>query len=827
MQAMSTSFRSIGPTSPISSNSAYYDPSTKRIYYSKRSHTAIANDLVTHGIVGAVIGGSHASFRSGRILKGEILEINDVPEETNALKQPQSCDDSKNNPSAALSQNELLKKQQHLEQIHPEQSQALSRRHTKESQNFNKIPMPSEDHRERAWMELQERHEQELLELRDAHQKEQIEIMNSMLRSVLVKEQSDRCVQQDQGQPGRQPQHEQQGDCEQLVSKVAARQRVTADPVVKPRNTSTSDPIASCYQISQNKEPVLDKATLEKQKADEIKALMRDKSLDTERRHSGLIEIKERYSKLFLQSSEGEQSIADRRRSELQAVMKDRSLTKDERTKRLAEVKAKYHGDSQGGHRRVSVDAAPSETDLAPNRWKQASSAVAAGRAFTNTVSTRVDQPGPPPVEHEMEENVASNRWNRAAVTAFASNVMSQNLHDEHPKAEAYTMFSSSMNVSEHWNRAAVKALTAKIVANVTKENNLSSPSRRVTISEPNSQNNSAKSLKVDPLEVAEVSKTPIKQLIKNIAENDPSLTVLKLDGRGKIKQSEWQAFFESLETNTSLTHLSLARCGLTDESVVALILALVENTTLVSLHLMTNREITEVSGKGFIKVLTETNTTIKQLDLSRTRVTKQTLRAIQELMDDRDEDKKRAKIQEMRERKIQELLTTTASDAIKTISLDLSDSDADSEASKGSRSKQSKQKSCNQLNNSLRKSSKSNRSNTSNVSNTSSKNSGRGSKGGSRGRLSGRGSRGSGRGANNAAGSNRASLTTRQMATLGGDIVSGVGADKKTLREQRKLRGECVDCGQKCFEKRIFKSTPLTIPQLVFEGRCLKCRPM
>jgi hypothetical protein len=86
MQAMSTSFHSIGPTSPISSNSACYDPSTKRIYYSKRSHAAIANGLVTHGLVGAVIDGSHASLRSGRILKGEILEINDVPEETNALK---------------------------------------------------------------------------------------------------------------------------------------------------------------------------------------------------------------------------------------------------------------------------------------------------------------------------------------------------------------------------------------------------------------------------------------------------------------------------------------------------------------------------------------------------------------------------------------------------------------------------------------------------------------------------------------------------------------------------------------------------------------------
>ena len=59
-------------------------------------------------------------------------------------------------------------------------------------------------------------------------------------------------------------------------------------------------------------------------------------------------------------------------------------------------------------------------------------------------------------------------------------------------------------------------------------------------------------------------------------------------------------------------------------------------------------------------------------------------------------------------------------------------------------------------------------------------------------------------------------------MATLGGDIVTDVGADAKTLREQRKMRGECEGCGQKCFEKQIFKLTPLTIPQLVFEGHCL-----
>lgn len=83
------------------------------------------------------------------------------------------------------------------------------------------------------------------------------------------------------------------------------------------------------------------------------------------------------------------------------------------------------------------------------------------------------------------------------------------------------------------------------------------------------------------------------------------------------------------------------------------------------------------------------------------------------------------------------------------------------------------------------------------------------------------------GRGGRVNAAAARASKTARQMATLGGDIVSGVGEDAKQLQEMRKMRGECPDCGQKCFDKRMFKSTPLTIPNVVYEGRCLKCRPM
>jgi len=69
-----------------------------------------------------------------------------------------------------------------------------------------------------------------------------------------------------------------------------------------------------------------------------------------------------------------------------------------------------------------------------------------------------------------------------------------------------------------------------------------------------------------------------------------------------------------------------------------------------------------------------------------------------------------------------------------------------------------------------------------------------------------------------------RASLTARNMAQLGGDSL---GADSKKVKEQRKMRGECEDCGQRCFLKSMFKSTPLTIPNVVYEGRCLKCNPM
>jgi hypothetical protein len=308
-------------------------------------------------------------------------------------------------------------------------------------------------------------------------------------------------------------------------------------------------------------------------------------------------------------------------------------------------------------------------------------------------------------------------------------------------------------------------------------------------------------------------------------------MDVLRLDGRGKIKENDWETFFEALESNTTLTHLSMVRCGLTDDLIVNLILALVENSTLTALHLMSNKDITEVTGKGMIKVLKESNTTLKQLDLSKTKVKKSTLKDIQLIMDERDEDKKRAKAQSLRESKIIMLLSTTASDAIAKSGkqFDL-DSDDDSDVSEDSRTK-SRSSSFGASGKSLNKSYVSGKSNKSAASNSSSKisASSKGSRNGSKtgskaGSLQNKRPNRAGRGGNRTL---NASMTARQMATMGGDLVSAIGTDAKTLREQRKMRGECIMCGQKCFEKRLFKTTPLTIPHKVFEGRCLKCNPM
>ena len=55
----------------------------------------------------------------------------------------------------------------------------------------------------------------------------------------------------------------------------------------------------------------------------------------------------------------------------------------------------------------------------------------------------------------------------------------------------------------------------------------------------------------------------------------------------------------------------------------------------------------------------------------------------------------------------------------------------------------------------------------------------------------------------------------------------SGSVMTSKQLEEQRRKRGQCLSCGQKCFQKKLFSMIPLTIHGNVLNGRCLKCKPL
>lgn len=65
-------------------------------------------------------------------------------------------------------------------------------------------------------------------------------------------------------------------------------------------------------------------------------------------------------------------------------------------------------------------------------------------------------------------------------------------------------------------------------------------------------------------------------------------------------------------------------------------------------------------------------------------------------------------------------------------------------------------------------------------------------------------------------------------MERLGNDFNDrGSVLDKRELEELRRRKGECVKCGQKCFERKLFRLIPITINGKVLDGRCLDCEPL
>lgn len=65
-------------------------------------------------------------------------------------------------------------------------------------------------------------------------------------------------------------------------------------------------------------------------------------------------------------------------------------------------------------------------------------------------------------------------------------------------------------------------------------------------------------------------------------------------------------------------------------------------------------------------------------------------------------------------------------------------------------------------------------------------------------------------------------------MEQLGNEFnATGSVMSKAELEESRRKRGECVTCGRKCYQKKLFKMIPITDHGRVLNGRCLNCKPL
>lgn len=468
------------------------------------------------------------------------------------------------------------------------------------------------------------------------------------------------------------------------------------------------------------------------------------------------------------------------RRSEIQSLMRDKSLGRDEKLRRMAEIKAKYKDHHS--------DASSSSESVPPVNNAEADS--------SESIHSRV-----------------VHRWNKAAVAAVSVNTVKQIVNNseqlnaktiQQPKSPAKnnpekqapenTPQTSSTEISppslttasNRWNRAAVVAVSAKSIRDTIKT---AQPCEQQKI----------------------INQEDIDDIIQRLRQNDPSLTTLILDGR-RFDDSRWDGLFDSIEENKLLTELSVVNCGLNDSTVGALVLALVENETLMSINLSCNKDLTDDTGEGLRKVLKQGNAFVKKMNIEDTSISSTVADKIQTILIERDDNVKLAKLQEARQAKIKALLSHSASDEVlraRRISSQQKDEDNEDEEKDGTQMPAKK-------------------GSTRSIHSSGSQRSGesRSRRGNFEALNSRRGSFEAGRPSpnNKFATAVRASMVTRQMANLGGDVVHHVGKTAAQLRELRKQRGECEHCGQKCFSKTLFKTIPLSIPDKVHEGRCLIC---
>jgi hypothetical protein len=258
-------------------------------------------------------------------------------------------------------------------------------------------------------------------------------------------------------------------------------------------------------------------------------------------------------------------------------------------------------------------------------------------------------------VDHSGESSADANA--DATTTAAATATAAAHVPDHSQSANAVDghevpTSSSNKGAPSRWEMAIARLSTAHLVgngvgANDSNRSDKPSDSRNAVddgaanVATLNTSTNIVtNTVSDDPFQGLPTERTPIKKLVEKLNNDDASLTVLKLDGRTQIKENDWKSLFQSLESNSTLTHLSISRCEINDELAVALVLAMVVNETIVGLRLNHNEGLTDETGKGFIKVLRQSNSTIKQLEVNRTKIAKKLTQELNKLLEERNPKK-------------------------------------------------------------------------------------------------------------------------------------------------------------------------------------------
>eukprot|EP00984_Skeletonema_dohrnii_P035146 scaffold34624_cov205-Skeletonema_dohrnii-CCMP3373.AAC.1 len=404
-------------------------------------------------------------------------------------------------------------------------------------------------------------------------------------------------------------------------------------------------------------------------------------------------------------------------------------------------------------------------------------------------------QPRPTLENNSAQSTRAASRWNRGAVAAVSTNALKQSMTEpKKPDPQPRPTLNSSAQstrATSRWNRGAIAAVSS----NTFKQS--------LTSKQPTEQPKN-------------INEEDIDDLIRLLRFNDPSLTSLILDGRG-FDDASWEGLFDSIEENTHVTELSLVNCNLEDSTVGVLVLALVENETLTSINLSYNEDLTDDTGEGLRKVIKQGNAIVKKINIEGTSISSEIADKIQTILDERDDSVILLKLQEARQAKIKALLAFSASSEVER-NRRLTEDDEEEEDDTHSLEKKRSNRSISSKN--------SRKSSDSSVSSGKGRNRRKSSEAAPISRSSSQRSTASGSRSSpdkklqHAVKANKAA---RQMANLGGDM-NHIGKSASQLKELRKQRGECVHCGQKCFSKTMFKTVPLSIPNKVQDGRCLRC---